>query len=107
MPQTAAGVAAGTVPSRAGAALAQAARPAFPRIDPTLTMTPGKALEWNLFKAEGGPTYPGGVGWKRYTDFLIKRMPEFGAIGRPRQPPVSPAAGRPAFRHCRHAGASL
>src|SRR5439155_23937 len=32
------------------------------------------------FKAECGPTYAGSVGWKRYTDFLISKMPQFGAV---------------------------
>ena len=33
-----------------------------------------------MFKAQGGPTYAGSAGWKRYTDFLIAKMPEFGAV---------------------------
>ena len=33
-----------------------------------------------MFKAEGGPTYAGSAGWKRFTDFLISKMPEFGAV---------------------------
>ena len=52
----------------------------FPRIDPSLMITPDQAWEWNAFKAEGGPTYAGSDGWKRYTDFLIARMTEFGAV---------------------------
>jgi hypothetical protein len=53
---------------------------AFPKIDPRLMITPDQAWEWNVFKAKGGPTYAGSAGWKRYTDFLIARMPEFGAV---------------------------
>jgi hypothetical protein len=33
-----------------------------------------------MFKAQAGPTYAGSAGWKRYTDFLIQKMPEFGAV---------------------------
>ncbi len=51
-----------------------------PRIDRSHLMTPDQAWEWNTFKAAGGPTYAGGVGWKRYTDFLLAKMPEFGAV---------------------------
>ena len=43
-------------------------------------ITPDQAWGWASFKSEGGPTYAGGVGWKRYTDFLISKMPEFGAV---------------------------
>ena len=43
-------------------------------------LTPEQALDWNVFKAECGPTYAGSVGWKRFTDFLISKMPEFGAV---------------------------
>ena len=39
-----------------------------------------RSLDWNVFKAECGPTYAGSVGWKRYTDFLVSKMPEFGAV---------------------------
>jgi hypothetical protein len=49
-------------------------------IDKRHLITPEQAWEWNKFKAAGGPTYAGGVGWKRYTDFLLARMPEFGAV---------------------------
>ena len=34
---------------------------------------------WNAFKSQGGPTYAG-AGWKRYTDFLVSKMPELGAV---------------------------
>ncbi len=43
-------------------------------------ITPDQAWDWNVFKAQGGPTYAGSTGWKRYTDFLIAKMPEFGAV---------------------------
>jgi hypothetical protein len=52
----------------------------FPRIDPSLMITPDQAWEWNAFKAQTGPTYAGSVSWKRYTDFLIDKMTEFGAV---------------------------
>jgi hypothetical protein len=84
-----AGVAAGSVltrrpvwaqGSRADAAAAAHADLAFPKIDPKLLITPDQAWDWNMLKAQGGPTYAGSTGWKRYTDFLIQKMPEFGAI---------------------------
>ena len=86
--KTAAGVAAGSVltrqsawaqGSRAGAAAAAHTNLAFPGIDPKLLITPDQAWDWNMFKAQAGPTYAGSAGWKRYTDFLIQKMPEFGA----------------------------
>jgi len=43
-------------------------------------ITPDQAWDWNVFKAKGGPTYAGSAGWKRYTDFLIAKMGEFGAV---------------------------
>jgi hypothetical protein len=52
----------------------------FPKIDRRLLITPDQAWDWNVFKAKGGPTYAGGAGWKRYTDFLIAKMSEFGAV---------------------------
>jgi hypothetical protein len=87
--KTAAGVAAGSVltrqsawaqGSRAGAAAAAHTNLAFPGIDPKLLITPDQAWDWNMFKAQAGPTYAGSAGWKRYTDFLIQKMPEFGAV---------------------------
>src|SRR5215471_1349893 len=33
-----------------------------------------------VLKSQGGPTYAGSTGWKRYTDFLISKAQEFGAI---------------------------
>ena len=83
-----AGAAAGTMfmrkalraqsPGPEGAAAARAGT--FPKINPKFMMTPDQAWEWNAFKSQGGPTYAGGAGWKRYTDFLISKMPEFGAV---------------------------
>jgi len=43
-------------------------------------ITPDQAWEWNVFKSQGGPTYAGSTGWKRYTDFLTAKMQEFGAL---------------------------
>src|SRR5215831_21085144 len=77
--KTAAGVAAGTMLSRTSLT-AQAARLA--RINPKFMITPRTALEWNTFKAaECGPTYAGSVGWKKFTDHLVTKMHEFGAVG--------------------------
>jgi hypothetical protein len=53
---------------------------AFPRIDQKYMMTPDQAGEWASFKSQCGPTYAGSAGWKRFTDFLISKMPEFGAV---------------------------
>jgi hypothetical protein len=53
---------------------------AFPRINQQFMITPDRAWDWASFKSEGGPTYAGSAGWKRYTDFLISKMPEFGAV---------------------------
>jgi hypothetical protein len=50
------------------------------KIHQPFMITPKQALDWHLFKAECGPTYAGSTGWKRYTDFLITKMPEFGAV---------------------------
>jgi len=52
----------------------------FPKIDPQLMITPDQAFDWNMFKAAGGPTYAGSAGWKRYTDFLVAKMEELGAV---------------------------
>jgi hypothetical protein len=53
---------------------------AFPKINPRFMITPNQAWDWNMFKAQCGPTYAGSAGWKRFTDFLISKMPEFGAV---------------------------
>jgi hypothetical protein len=53
---------------------------AFPQINQRFMITPDQAWDWAVFKSQGGPTYAGGTGWKRYTDFLISKMPEFGAV---------------------------
>ena len=81
--KTAAGVSAGTLLMREqlwaqGAAAGKAT--ALPKIHQPFMLTPKQALDWNMFKAECGPTYAGSTGWKRYTDFLISKMPEFGAV---------------------------
>src|SRR5947207_13897365 len=82
--KTAAGVSAGTMLMRDGlwaqSALAAKTTNAAAKIHQPFMMTPKQALDWNLFKAECGPTYAGSVGWKRYTDFLISKLPEFGAV---------------------------
>jgi hypothetical protein len=83
-----AGAAAGTVFMRQslwaqspGAEGASAARTGvFAKINQKFMMTPDQAWEWNAFKSQGGPTYAGGAGWKRYTDFLVAKMPELGAV---------------------------
>jgi hypothetical protein len=80
--KTAAGVTVGTMLNR-GAGWAQsgwAGATAFPKIHTPFLMAPKQAWDWNLFKSRGGPTYAGSAGWKRYTDFLIARMQEFGAV---------------------------
>jgi hypothetical protein len=64
----------------AGARITQLPRPLFPKIDPKLMITPQQAWDWHVFKSECGPTYAGSAGWKRFTDFLILKMQEFGAV---------------------------
>jgi hypothetical protein len=79
--KAAASVTAGTV--LGGNARAQSSRPAppaFPKIHAPFLTTSDQAWEWNVFKSRGGPTYAGSAGWKRYTEFLIAKMQEFGAI---------------------------
>src|SRR4029077_13916405 len=81
--KTAAGVSAGTLLMREqlraqGGAAGKAA--ALPNIHQPFMLTPKQALDWNLFKAECGPTYAGSTGWKRFTDFLISKMPDLGAV---------------------------
>jgi hypothetical protein len=65
-----------------GASGAAAARPdlAFPKIHSQFMITPDQAWDWNVFKSQGGPTYAGSTSWKRFTDFLIAKMPGFGAV---------------------------
>ena len=53
---------------------------AFPQINQQFMISPKQAWDWASFKSQGGPTYAGGAGWKRYTDFLISKMAEFGAV---------------------------
>ncbi len=76
--KAAAGVAAGTVVTREP--LRAQRTPRFPQINRQFIITPDQAWEWASFKSEGGPTYAGGAGWKRYTDFLISKMQQFGAV---------------------------
>jgi hypothetical protein len=78
--QRAAGVTAATAFGIGRPNAQQIAHPAPFRIDPRLMITPDQARAWNAFKAEGGPTYAGSAGWKRYTDFLVGKMQEFGAV---------------------------
>lgn len=61
-------------------ALARKAAASAAKIHQPFMITPKQVLDWHVFKAECGPTYAGSTGWKRYTDFLITKMPEFGAI---------------------------
>ncbi len=74
------GVAANVAASSVLAPGAQAQTAGFHRIDPQRLISPATAAEWNLFKARGGPTYAGGAGWKRYTDFLLEKLGEYGAV---------------------------
>src|SRR5579862_1690267 len=69
-----------TQSSRASAAAAARLNLGFPKINPQFMITPDQAWDWNMFKAQGGPTYAGSTGWKRFTDFVISKMPEFGAV---------------------------
>src|SRR6266849_10403206 len=84
--KAAASVTAGTVITRsplwAQSRDGVAARPdsGLPKIHSHFMITPDRAWEWNAFKSQGGPTYAGGTGWKRYTDFLVAKMQEFGAV---------------------------
>lgn len=83
--KTAAGASAGAMLMRdplwaQGAPASKASTSALLKIHQPYMITPKQALDWHIFKAECGPTYAGSTGWKRYTDFLISKMPEFGAI---------------------------
>jgi hypothetical protein len=79
--KAAAGVTAGTVLSpRELWAQTSRATAAPTRIEPRLMLTAQQALDWHRFKADCGPTYAGSAGWKRFTDFLTSKMPEFGAV---------------------------
>src|SRR5262245_56860532 len=83
-----AGAAAGTVfirdslwgQSRGAEGVSLTRAGAFPKINPKFMMTPDQAWEWNAFKSQGGPTYAGGAGWKRFYDFLVAKMSELGAV---------------------------
>ena len=76
---TAAGAALARIPLGAQGAGASGTHP-FPGIDPKLLMTPDLAWEWAVFKAEGGPTYAGSAGWKRFNDFLVSKAQTFGLV---------------------------
>jgi len=83
--KTAAGVSAGTMLMRdplwaQGAPAGKAAVSALSKIHQPYVITPKQALDWHVFKADCGPTYAGSTGWKRFTDLLISKMPEFGAV---------------------------
>jgi hypothetical protein len=79
--KAAAGLSAGMLLGGGGAYSAPSSRSAtFPKIDPKLMITPAQAWDWNLFKSKGGPTYAGSAGWKRYTDFLMSKLQELGAV---------------------------
>jgi hypothetical protein len=79
-----AGVAAGAalIPNAlwAKAKAAKSANFAFPQINKKYMITPDQAWDWAVFKSKGGPTYAGSAGWKRYTDFLVSKSQEFGAV---------------------------
>src|SRR6185369_13573038 len=51
-----------------------------PGIDQRLLITPEQAWDWHVFKSQCGPTYAGSAGWKRFTDYLISKLPEYGAV---------------------------
>jgi hypothetical protein len=86
--KAAAGVAAGTVATPGSlwaqppvtASAADQRNPRFPQINRQFMITPDQAWEWASFKSKGGPTYAGSAGWKRYTEFLISKMQQFGAV---------------------------
>ena len=71
--------AAGATAASAFGAAGLRAQP-FPKINPALLITPDQAQAWNMFKASCGPTYAGSAGWKRYTDFLLERIQDFGGV---------------------------
>src|SRR5207244_3131902 len=77
--KAAASVTAGTVLTRQPL-LAQGSRAPFPTVQQDLLITPQQAWDWHVFKSQGGPTYAGSAGWKRFTDFLVAKMPEYGAV---------------------------
>ena len=84
--KAAAGVTAGTVlaPRSVWAQVARTGEAIGPgrsrAIDPRLMISAEQAWDWHVFKSQCGPTYAGSTGWKRFTDFLISKMPELGAV---------------------------
>ncbi len=69
--KAASAVTAGTVLSR---------RAAWAQAKSRGAITPEQIWDWHVFKSQCGPTYAGSAGWKRFTDFLVSKMPEFGAV---------------------------
>ena len=63
--------------TRAGAAVPDVG---FPKIHREFMILPQQAWDWHIFKGTCGPTYAGSAGWKRFTDFLVSKMQEFGAV---------------------------
>jgi hypothetical protein len=49
-------------------------------INPAFMMTPEEGHEWNLFKAQQGPTYAGSPGWANYINFVERKLAEYGAV---------------------------
>jgi hypothetical protein len=83
--KAAAGLTAGTALSGSrlwaqGRAAAASSAGAFGGIHPPFLITAQQALEWHRFKSQCGPTYAGSAGWQRFTDFLISKLPEVGAL---------------------------
>jgi hypothetical protein len=59
---------------------AKAATSDFPKINYKHMITPETALSWATFKSTCGPTYAGSTGWIKYTNFLLKKMKQFGLV---------------------------
>ena len=83
--KTAAGVSAGTMLIRdplwaQGAPAGKAAASALPEDPPAVHDHAEAGAGLARLQGQCGPTYAGSAGWKRFTDFLIAKMPEFGAV---------------------------
>jgi hypothetical protein len=63
----------------AGTALSRQ-RLAGQQIQPQLIVAPQQVWDWHAFKSKCGPTYAGSTGGKHYTDFLVSRVQEYGAV---------------------------
>lgn len=61
----------------AGVATAQV-NPDIVKVNKAFMITPQTAYEWNLYKSQGGPTYAGSPGWKRFTDYVISAARQLG-----------------------------